>query len=66
MEEIHCLHCQLRLELPDYIQVDDYDGQVLCSHCYALLEIKFRYGKVQRYRIIEKPEGIEAFISKLD
>jgi hypothetical protein len=54
MVEIPCLACDKVLELPQFINVDNYDGQLVCSKCKALLHVKFVKGKLLRYKIIER------------
>ena len=62
MVEIQCLVCKNPLQMPSYIDPDDYDGQVICQECDALLHIKLRDSKVKKYKIIKyeiQPPNIE-------
>ena len=53
MVDIKCLSCDKTLELPQYIDTDNYDGQLVCQECKSLLYVKLVKGKVQKYKIIE-------------
>jgi len=55
MVEIECLACDKTLELPQFVDTDDYDGQLVCSKCKALLYVKLVKGKLRKYRIVERP-----------
>jgi len=58
MVEIKCLACDKTLELPRFIDTDNYDGQVVCQECKSLLHVRLVHGKVQKYKIVEnKSEG---------
>ena len=52
MIEIECLVCGKALKLPQYIDTDDYDGQVVCQECNTLLHIKFVQSRVRKYRVV--------------
>ena len=54
--EILCLNCKGKLDIPRYVNVDNYDGEILCLKCDARLYIKFK-GSIQpvKYKLIEKP-----------
>ena len=54
MVEIQCLACDKTLKLPQFVNTDNYDGQVVCPECKALLHIKLVKGKVLRYKIVER------------
>ena len=51
MVEIECLLCEKHIKLPQYIDAEDYDGEVVCQECQSLLYIKLVKSKVQKYRI---------------
>ena len=36
MVEIPCLACDKALKLPQFVNTDNYDGQVVCQECKAL------------------------------
>ncbi len=54
MVEIECLACGKAVELPQFVDTDNYDGQVVCQECKSLLHVKLAKGKVQKYKIVEK------------
>jgi|GEM_PF-5889953 transcription elongation factor Elf1 len=39
---IKCLVCDNLLELPDYVDISDYDGYVICKYCKAVLSIRLK------------------------
>lgn len=51
MVQIECLLCEKPIELPKYIDTEDYDGEVVCQECESLLYIKLVKSKVRKYRI---------------
>ncbi len=53
MVKIECLVCEEPLQMPTYIDPDDYDGQIVCKKCDALLHIKLRDSKVKKYKIVK-------------
>ena len=53
MGEIQCLACDKTLELPQYIDTDNYDGQVVCHECNSLLHVKLVRDKLRKYKIVE-------------
>jgi len=54
MVEIQCLACDKTLKLPQFVNTDNYDGQVVCPECKALLHIKLVKSKVLKYKIVER------------
>ena len=52
MIEIECLACGETLKIPQFIDNDNYDGQVVCQECKSLLHVKLVKGKVQKYKIV--------------
>jgi len=52
--DINCLVCEERIDLPKYIDTQDYDGQVVCQKCESLLHVKLVKSKVRKYRVVEK------------
>ena len=51
MVEIECLACGKAVKLPQFIDIDNYDGQVVCQECKSLLHVKLVEGKVQKYKV---------------
>ena len=54
MVEIECLACDNTLELPKFIDTSNYDGQLVCPKCKALLYLKLVKEKVRKYKIVER------------
>ena len=54
MVKVKCLVCDKPLKLPEYIDTEDYDGEVVCPKCTSLLYIKLAKSKVKKYKVIEK------------
>ena len=40
MVEIECLVCQRTIKIPQFIDTDNYDGQLACQECGSLLHVK--------------------------
>jgi len=59
MVEINCLVCDKSLQLPKFIDTEDYDynGQLVCQECKSLLHVKLVKGKVREYKVVEKKFG---------
>jgi len=59
--EIECLACGKPIKIPEFIDTNNYDGQITCSECASLLQIKLGGGKVRKYEVVEKrPRGLTA------
>jgi uncharacterized Zn finger protein (UPF0148 family) len=54
MVEIECLLCGKPLNLPRYINPEDYDGEVVCQECESLLYIKLVKSELKKYSIRQK------------
>jgi len=54
MVEIQCLACDKTLELPQFVDTDNYDGQLVCPQCKTLLYVKLVKSKVLKYKIVER------------
>ena len=54
MVEIECLACRKTVNIPQFIDTDNYDGQVVCQECKSLLQMKLVKDKVLKYRLVEK------------
>jgi DNA-directed RNA polymerase subunit RPC12/RpoP len=48
MVEIECLACGKPVKMPQYIDTEKYDGQVVCQECKSLLHVKLVKGKVRK------------------
>ena len=53
--KINCLSCGFSLKLDD--AYDDYEGQVKCWTCGALLEIKSEDGNIKAIRFVKLVRG---------
>ncbi len=51
--KINCLSCGHKVELDD--AYDDFEGQVKCLPCSAILEIKTENGKLKKVRVAPRP-----------
>ena len=57
MSGIECLHCYKTLAIPEWVNTDDYDGEIVCKKCKARLAIKFTGSeKPAKYKLIKKPQ----------
>ncbi len=57
MVKIECLVCGKTIEIPDFIDTDNYDGQIACRECTSLLHVKLVGSKVRKYEVVEKGTG---------
>lgn len=56
MLKIECLNCCKPLEIPEWVNTDNYDGEIVCKKCCARLAIKFKGSeKPAKYKLVEKP-----------
>ena len=53
MVEIECLACGKTVKLREFIDTDNYDGQVVCQECNSLLYVKLVQERVQKYKVVE-------------
>ena len=51
--EITCLgiHCRKTIELPSYVNDEQYDGDLRCEKCLSLMHISLREGIVVKYSL---------------
>ncbi len=54
MVEIECLVCGKNIQIPEFIDTDNYDGQVACRECASLLHVKLVGARVRKYEVVEK------------
>lgn len=56
MSDVKCLSCQEKLDIPEFVDIKNYDGEIVCKKCKARLAIKF-VGSHQpvKYKLVEKP-----------
>jgi transcription elongation factor Elf1 len=49
--KIECLACGKVVNIPTFIDTDNYDGQLVCKECKSILHVKLVKEKVQKYKI---------------
>ena len=52
--EINCLVCDKTIEIPPFIDTENYDGQISCPACKSLLHIKLLAAKLRKYEVVER------------
>jgi uncharacterized Zn finger protein (UPF0148 family) len=57
MLEINCLVCGQIIKIPEFIDTNNYDGQVSCPQCKSLLHVKLAGAKVRKYMVEERKPG---------
>jgi uncharacterized Zn finger protein (UPF0148 family) len=50
--EINCLVCGKAIEIPEFIDTENYDGQVKCPSCESLLQIRLFGSKLRKYEVV--------------
>jgi hypothetical protein len=64
--EINCLVCGKAIAIPEFIDTNNYDGQITCPECKSLLQVKLVGAKVRKYMVAErKPTSLTAIDSGL-
>jgi len=58
--EINCLVCDKRIEIPEFIDTENYDGQISCPACHSLLHVKLYKSKLRKYEVVERGEVLAA------
>jgi DNA-directed RNA polymerase subunit RPC12/RpoP len=62
MVEIECLACGKTVKIPQFINTDKYDGQVVCQECKSLLHVKLVKEKVEKYKVVENKYGVKTWV----
>ena len=52
--EISCLICGKNIEIPEFIDTNNYDGQINCPECKSLLHMKLVGAKARKYEVVER------------
>ncbi len=52
MAEIECLMCEHWVEIPKFVNISNYDGQIVCKQCKALLSVKFVDSELRKYKLV--------------
>jgi len=58
--EINCLVCDKRIKIPEFIDTENYDGQISCPACHSLLHVKLYKSKLRKYEVVERGEVLAA------
>ena len=66
MVEIECLVCGETVKVPDFIDAEDYGGQLVCQECGLLLHVKLVGSKVRQYKVVgQKFRNLEKLLEEL-
>jgi transcription elongation factor Elf1 len=57
IKHLECLVCGENLSIPTFINIDNYDGQVVCQNCKSLLYLRLVRSKVKRYKVVDESFG---------
>jgi len=52
--EISCLICGKAIEIPQFIDTNNYDGQINCPACKSLLRMRLVGAKARKYEVVER------------
>ncbi|MGD9115752.1 MAG: hypothetical protein PVJ61_01015 [Dehalococcoidia bacterium] len=52
--EINCLVCDKVIEVPSFIDTDNYDGQISCPACKSLLKVRLYDSKLRNYEVVQR------------
>jgi len=52
--EISCLICGKNIKIPEFIDTNNYDGQINCPECKALLRVRLVGAKARKYEVAER------------
>jgi len=55
--EINCLVCGKAIQIPEFVDTNNYDGQIACPECKSLLQVKLVGAKVRKYEVVERKSG---------
>jgi DNA-directed RNA polymerase subunit RPC12/RpoP len=64
MVKIKCLVCGRTIQIPGFVDTNNYDGQVACPECASLLHVKLVGEKVRKYSVVERknPESQQTIV----
>ena len=54
MVDIKCLLCGETLKIHQYIDIENYDGQLACQKCWSLFQVKTVKSKLNKYKVVKK------------
>jgi len=52
--EISCLICNKAIKIPEFIDINNYDGQISCPSCKSLLRVRLVGAKARKYEVVER------------
>jgi len=52
--EISCLICGQTIQIPEFIDTNNYDGQISCPECKSLLKVRLVGAKARKYEVVER------------
>jgi hypothetical protein len=52
--EISCLICGKNIKIPEFIDTNNYDGQIHCPSCKSLLRVRLVGAKARKYEVVER------------
>jgi hypothetical protein len=52
--EISCLICGKNIKIPQFIDTNNYDGQINCPECKSLLRVRLVGAKARKYEVVER------------
>jgi hypothetical protein len=58
--EISCLICGKTITIPQFIDINNYEGQIGCPNCKALLRMRLVGGKAKKYEVVERGAKAES------
>jgi hypothetical protein len=58
--EISCLICGKNIEIPHFIDTNNYEGQIGCPNCKALLRMRLVGCKARKYEVVERGAKAES------
>jgi hypothetical protein len=58
--EISCLICGKNIEIPQFIDINNYEGQIGCPNCKSLLRMRLVGGKARKYEVVERGAKAES------
>ena len=57
MVKIDCLLCGETITLPEYVDKEQYDGEVRCENCLGRLRVRLAGSKVRKYKVVSEPKA---------
>lgn len=55
MPKIECLFCYEPIDIPKYIDLEEYEGEIVCKNCHTRASIKFANSpKPTKYKVVKE------------